>query len=141
MRKWHLVILKKPYLEAILEGRKTIESRFGLDMREPFGRVRVGDMLLLKESSGPVCAKAAAAEVKNYESLCPRQMLELKKQYNERICGDDIYWQSKMDCRFGLLVRLKDVERIEPVRIDKKDWRAWVVLQKDKDFGLLRLCR
>jgi hypothetical protein len=26
---------------------------------------------------------------------------------------------------------------MEPVRIDKKDWRAWVVLRPGKDFGLL----
>ena len=44
-----------------------------------------------------------------------------------------------MDCRFGFLVWLEDVEPIEPVRIHKKDWRAWVVLTEEKDFGLLKI--
>lgn len=26
---------------------------------------------------------------------------------------------------------------LEMIRIEKKDWRAWVVLGKGKDFGLL----
>ena len=46
-----------------------------------------------------------------------------------------------MDCKFCLLIWLGDVKTIEPVRIDKKDWRAWVVLAEGKDFGLLKLGR
>jgi len=36
------------------------------------------------------------------------------------------------------LVWLKDVRTIEPVRIHKKDWRAWVVLTEKENFGLLK---
>jgi hypothetical protein len=41
------------------------------------------------------------------------------------------------DCRSGFLVWLADVRRIEPIRLDKKDWRAWVLLKEGRDFGLL----
>lgn len=139
MANYHLVILKQPYLNAILEGRKRIESRFTKTRRYAFGRVEAGDKLFLKVSSGPVCATASVAAVKNFENLTPEKILELKQQYNHDISGGEDYWRSKMDCRFGFLVWLEDVEPIEPVRIDKKDWRAWVVLTKEKDFGLLRI--
>jgi len=49
------------------------------------------------------------------------------------------YWQSKANCRFGFLVWLEDIEPIEPVRIGKKDWRAWVVLTEKEHFGLLKM--
>ena len=66
-------------------------------------------------------------------------IIEIKQKYNHRILGNNEYWQSKNDCRFGFLVWLGDVKPIEPVRINKKDWRAWVVLTEKKDFGLLKL--
>jgi len=138
MANCHLVILKKPYLDAILEGRKQIESRFTKTRRYAFGRVLPGDRLFLKESSGPVCAIATVTGVKNFENLTPEKILELKKRYNNDIAGSDQYWQSKMDSKFALLVWLKDARAIEPVRIHKKDWRAWVVLTEKENFGLLK---
>lgn len=139
MANYHLVILKKPYLKVILAGRKRIESRFMRAKCGPFGQVRPGDKLFLKESAGPVCAVATVAAVKNFENLTPKRIIELKERYNHDIGGDDEYWQSKMDCRFGCLVWVEDVRAVEPVRIRKKDWRAWVVLTEQENFGLLNL--
>ncbi len=133
----HLVILKKPYLDAILSGRKKIESRFTKTKRFSFGRVSAGDKLFLKVSSGPVCATAAVAAVKNFQNLTPKQIIEIKQTYNHHILGSNEYWRSKSGCKYGFLVWLKDVRTIEPVRICKKDWRAWVVLTEKEDFGLL----
>ena len=138
MANCHLVILKSQYLEAILAGQKQIESRFTKTSCVPFGRVSAGDRLFLKLSSGPVCAAATAAAVKNFADLKPERILKLKQQYNHHIVGSDEYWQSKANCAFGLLVWLKDVHTVEPVRIGKKDWRAWVVLTEKENFGLLK---
>jgi ASC-1-like (ASCH) protein len=109
MANYHLLILKKPYLEAILAGQKRIESRFMMTRRAYFGRVLPEDKLFLKESSGPVCAVATAAAVKNLEDLTAKKISSLKQQYNHDVVGSDEYWQSKMNCKFGLLVWLKDV--------------------------------
>ncbi len=132
----HLVILRKPYLDAILAGRKTIESRFMKTRHSPFGKVAAGDKLFLKASSGPVCATATIAEVKSFENLTAGQIGEIKNQYNDRIGGSDEYWQSIASCRFGVLVWLEDVRLIKPVQICKKDWRGWVVLTEKENFGL-----
>ncbi len=137
MANYHLVILKKPYLDAILDGRKRIESRLTKTRRHAFGRVLPGDKLFLKLSSGPVCATATVATVKNFASLTPAQITEIKQRHNHDIRGSEEYWRSKMNCKFGLLVWLTDVQPIEPVQIGKKDWRAWVVLTEKENFGLL----
>ena len=139
MINYHLVILKQPYLRAILEGRKKIELRLLRSSHHGFGRVSPGDKLFLKESSGPVCATTAVEAVKNYRDLTPEKILEIKQRYNHQIDGNEEYWQSKMDCKFGFLVWLKDAKSIEPVRIHKKDWRAWVVLSEKENFGLFKL--
>jgi ASC-1-like (ASCH) protein len=133
----HLVILKKPYLNLIVSGRKTIELRLGKGRRGAFGHVYRGDRLFLKVSSGPVCAVATVADVKYYEDLTPQRIVQIRQQYNDRIMGGDAVWESMMDRRYGFLTWLRDVRPITPIQIDKKDWRAWVVLSKGKDFGLL----
>jgi ASC-1-like (ASCH) protein len=139
MANSHLVILKKPYLDAILEGRKQIELRLYRIRHHAFGRIFVGDKLFLKISSGPVCATATVALVKYFEDLTPVKILELKQQYNRYITGGDEHWQSKIDCKYGFLVWVKNVRKIESVRIHKKDWRAWVVLTEKENFGLLKI--
>ena len=138
MPNYHLVILKKQYLDLILSGEKTLESRFTRTKRPPFGQVRIGDTLFLKVSSGPVCAVATAGAVKEFTELTPKQITTIKQRYNRLIKGIEQYWQGKADCKFGLLVWLKDVRPIEPVRICKRDWRGWVVLTEKENFGLLR---
>jgi ASC-1-like (ASCH) protein len=135
---YHLAILKKPYLDAILDGRKTIESRFYHTNQKWLAQVSAGDILFLKVSSGPVMATATVAAVKNFDNLTARQISVLKSQYNQRICGDDLYWQEKMNARFGILCWLKDVKPITPRFITKADWRAWVVLTQNEHFGLLK---
>ena len=137
MANYHLVILKKPYLDAIVAGQKTIESRFTRTRHYFFGQAQPGDRLFLKVSSGPVCAVATVAAVKYFENLTPQEIADIKRRYNHYICADEQYWQSKADCKFGFLVRLEDVELIEPRQISKKDWRAWVVLTAKENFGLL----
>jgi len=134
----HLAILKRLYLDAVLEGRKQIESRFSTTKRPVFGRVLPGDTLFLKLSAGPVCATATIAAVENFNDLTPQKMLQLKQQHNRHILGTDEYWQSRLNSKFGFLVWLKDIRPIEPVRIQKKDWRAWVVLTPNNNYGLLK---
>jgi ASC-1-like (ASCH) protein len=136
MKKIHLVILKKPYLDAIFEGRKSIESRFTKTKRAPFGQIRVGDKMLLKLSSGPVCGSAVVGDFQSFENLNPGKIDEIKRKYNQYILGADKYWESRADCRFGVLVWLKDVKTIKARTINKKDWRAWVVLTEKHNFGL-----
>jgi ASC-1-like (ASCH) protein len=138
MKNCHLAILKKPYLDAIIEGRKTIESRLSRTKRPPFGQITAGDKLFLKLASGPVCAVATVQAVKQFENLTPGKIQQLKTQYNNSILGTDEYWAGKSNCLYGMLVWIEDTKAINPVFITKYDWRAWVVLTEKEDFGLLQ---
>lgn len=141
MQRSHLVILKKPYVEAIIDGSKTIESRLLKGRFPPFGYIQPGDKLFFKQSSGPVRAVATAAKVKSFENLTPAKIADIKSKYNKDILGSDEYWNSKADSAFCVLIKIKSLKPIKPIWIDKKDWRAWVVLTKEKDFGLLTTCK
>ena len=137
MANSHLVVLKRPYLDAILAGRKTVESRFMKTERAPFGKIATGDRLFFKASSGPVRATGRAGKVMDFENLTPKRVERIKRTYNGRIVGSEEYWAEKSGSKCGVLVWLEEVKAIEPVWIDKRDWRAWVVLMAEKDFGLL----
>ncbi|MBW8000619.1 MAG: ASCH domain-containing protein [Planctomycetes bacterium] len=133
----HLVILKKGYLDLILAGRKTVELRLTKVRCAPFGRISAGDRLFFKISSGAVCGVGKVRKIKELSGLTKAKVEKLKSKYNHLICGDDKYWGQKKDCLFGVLVWLEGVKAMKPVRIEKKDWRAWVVLQKNASYGLL----
>jgi ASC-1-like (ASCH) protein len=133
----HLAILKKQYLEAILDGRKTIESRLYQTKQKWLSQVSAGDKIFLKISSGPVIATAIVDKVKCFENLTAGQVAQMQKQYNQQILGDEQYWREKANSRFGILVWLKDVRSIPHQFIKKFDWRAWVVLTPKENFGLI----
>jgi len=137
MKRNHLVILKKQYLDLILQGKKTIESRLLKTKHPPLGQINLGDKLFLKQSSGPVCATAMVKAVKTYENLTPQKIAELKNLYNNKVLGADEYWNWKQNSKFAIFAWLENVKQIPPVYIDKKDWRAWVVLTEKQNFGLL----
>jgi len=75
--------------------------------------------------------------VKTYENLTPQKIAELKNLYNNKVLGADEYWNWKQNSKFAIFAWLENVKQIPPVYIDKKDWRAWVVLTEKQNFGLL----
>src|SRR4051794_13550693 len=66
----HLAILFEPFVSKILDGTKTIESRFHRVRCAPFGQVRDGDILFLKVTSGPLVALAIVTDVMYFGPLC-----------------------------------------------------------------------
>lgn len=122
----HLAILKKPYLSLILEGTKTIESRLGKRKLPPYEKVAKGDLILFKQSSGPIKGKA---EVENVFFVENPNVNYLKWKYNDLICGANDYWEMKQSSRYASLILLTNVQKfVEPVYIQKSDGRAWVVM-------------
>lgn len=75
MPNYHLAILKKEYLDKILDGSKKVELRLTKTAVPPFGCTAVGDILFLKESSGPVRAIAESPLLKNLTTLHPQKSL------------------------------------------------------------------
>jgi len=138
MPQAHLAILKKRYLDLILSGEKTVESRFMRRAIAPMGKICKGDVVFLKESAGAVVATARAGIVKEFRDLEPEKIAKIRLEYNRFICGETEFWVSVADKKYAMLVELCDVKAIEPVRIKKKDWRAWVVLSDNNNYGLVQ---
>ena len=131
----HLAIMKPAVIQAVLSGRKTIESRFSQAKIVPFGVVAPGDLVYMKEPGGEIIGQFRVKKVYSYQGLNPEDIEHLIKQYGQQIDSgnkveDQAYWKSKLQSRYGTLIFISGVERLitSPIRIQKRDQRGWVVL-------------
>jgi ASC-1-like (ASCH) protein len=139
----HVAILKKANLKKgdnllkdILDGRKTIESRWYVNKVAPWNRITACDWVYLKEAGCPVVTKACVKDVKQYEKLTDSVVSEIIEMYGEQIAPglsyEDFFswWQTQKNKRFLVLVFLSDVIKLEPFDIDKTGYgvsSAWLV--------------
>ncbi len=122
----HLGVFVEPFLEAILDGRKTIESRFGVHRCTPFERVQRGDIILLKRSGGPVVGLALAGEA-TYYKLDTEILDDLRDRFATQLFAeDDEFWSARADKRFATLIEIDDTVKIDTMTVEKRDRRGWV---------------
>lgn len=125
---FHLAIFVEPYLQYILDGKKTVESRFSVHRIPPFGHVQRNDVLLLKRSGGPITGLCQAGEVWYYE-LDPRSWKHIRQEFTQMLCAQDPeFWTAREHATFATLISLKNVRLIDPIKYLKQDRRGWVVL-------------
>ena len=128
----HLAVFVEPFLQFILSGRKTVESRFSLHLCPPHNRVQKGDIILLKKSGGPVVGISEVASVWFYE-LDPLSWKAIHEKFSKALCADNTdFWRKRKRAAYATLMRLSRVTRIHPIRCDKRDRRGWVVLASDR---------
>lgn len=128
----HLAILQQPYIDLILSGQKTIESRFSLNKILPYGAVKSGDVILMKESGGKVLGEFCVEKVDFYKNLTPQAAMQLMRRFKAQLCLDDDFIQRKQNSRFATLMHItKSVRYPEPYDYPKRDMRGWVILKED----------
>lgn len=129
----HLAIFKQPYLDLILSGQKTIESRFSIDKRAPYNKVKEGDKIILKESGDLVKGEFTAGKVQ-YINIT-KDGLDICKSFSKQICSDldKNFWKSRENKKFATLIEIKNpIKYNEPRKcIEKpnKSMSAWFVLK------------
>jgi ASC-1-like (ASCH) protein len=136
----HLAILKKSWhlTEKILDGKKTIESRWYMTRRAPFGKIKTGETVYFKESGEPVRMKAQVCDVRQFEDLDPKKVRDIFEKF-KGICPRDLEEsiESNKDKRYCMLIFLKNPKPIKPFQIDKKGYgimSAWICINKIDDI-------
>jgi hypothetical protein len=125
----HLAVFREPFLSLLLEGKKTIESRFSVNRVVPYGAVGADDLLLLKRTSGPVVG-LALADSPGYYELDPRAWHEIRSKFAKAICANgDSFWSERAHARYATLIPIKTAVALAPFEIDKRDRRGWVVVE------------
>ncbi len=124
----HLAILVQPYLQYILDGAKTVESRFSMYRIPPFGKVHEGDIVLLKQTGGPICGMCTIRQVWYYR-IDVKSWREIRGRFTQALCAEDpAFWEARRKAEYATLMRIDNATRLPPIRIKKNDRRGWVVL-------------
>ena len=90
----HLAIFSEPFLSLLLDGRKTIESRFSVNRIAPYQQACVDDLVLIKAASGPVVGLCLLDHPGYYE-LDDESWESIPREFGERICADGAqFWDA-----------------------------------------------
>ena len=124
----HLGVFVEPYLSFVLEGRKTVESRFSVTRRAPYGRVDSGDVIFIKRSGGPIVGLCKVQHAWYYELDTDAWSL-IKERFGHAICASgEAFWESRRHACYASLIRVAEVTPLTPIRFSKRDRRGWVTL-------------
>lgn len=128
----HLAVMVEPFLGYVLNGQKTIESRFSKNAIAPYGKVALGDLVLMK--SGPVVGSFRVASVEFVMlNLNGGELARLRHDCAIAICADnDEFWHARADKRYATLLGVNDVRKLPQITVPKRDRRGWVVLRAAK---------
>lgn len=142
----HHVAIMKPqwrFIEKMLAGTKTIETRWYVHKRPPWGRVGVGDVIYFKNAGQPVSARAVVRRVAEYDNLTPALVAELLARH-ERDIGippKDLlaFYQHVRQKRYALFIWLDAVEPVAPFAITKRGFGAMAAWLTTESVDNLRL--
>ncbi len=128
----HLAIFTEPYLTLVLDGLKTMESRFSTRNVSPFGKVSVGDFILLKKAGGPIVAGFLVDSVKYFSGLNLRKMMQIDSEYGAQICtkADPRFWEARIDAKYATLIKVGKIKHFEQFETSKSDRTAWTVIRR-----------
>ena len=120
----HIAIMVEPYLSLILQGKKTVESRFSKHKTAPWRRIQPGDIVVMKKSGGSFVGMFEAADVL-FEELNDG-VAPIRERYQSALCVDDAFWQSKADSRYATLIFISRMLPFRPFALPFKNRQAWI---------------
>lgn len=134
----HIAILNKSWhlTEKLLDGRKTIESRWYKVRTTPWNRIHKGERVYFKNAGENVIACAQVSKVLQFEDLNEAKIREILTEFGKDICLNaplshaalpDFY----LGRRYCILVFLEKVTLVTPFSIDKKGFgnaAAWITI-------------
>lgn len=133
----HIVIMKSEWklIPKIIDGIKTVESRWYKSKIAPWGRVKVGDTLYFKGSGGPVNTRAVVTKVAQYEIRTNIEAMQIMNKYaledlGTKVLSDQIknYILNK---KYAVFIHFGKVRKIAPFEINKKGFGtqcAWITV-------------
>ena len=131
-RSVHLAIFIDPFLDLLLDGRKTVESRFSAVRFPPYGQVARGDLVILKRSGGPVVGICEIGAAWFYR-LDPDSWRTIRLEFTHALCAEQPdFWSSRESAEFATLMYVSRAKRLPPVNWPKRDRRGWVVVHSGR---------
>lgn len=123
----HLGVFSEPCLTYMLDGKKTIESRFSKKKILPYEKISDKTIVIVKASSGGVVAYFTIKKVMFFD-LTIMKIEEIRKLYNKELCVDNSFWDLKKDSNYATLIFIDELFKVSPFKINKKGMNTWLKL-------------
>lgn len=126
----HLAVCREPYIQYMINGSKTIESRITKNKITPYGKVKGGDIVILKRSSGPVLAIFTVKNVISFDRSS-FNLSTIKNNYQKELQIHDEWWELKRDARFASLICIEEIIALNPIDITlQKNRQSWIIIRE-----------
>ena len=119
-------------MSYMLDGRKTIESRFSKNRIAPYHQMTKDDVVIIKRSGGPSVGLMTLQEVL-YFDLTIDSISKIREKYKTSLFVDDTFWESKEACRYATLMVIDQIMKVTPFSIRKKGMQSWIANLDEKD--------
>ena len=120
--------MREPYVTFILDGRKTIESRFHKTRTLPFQKVVAGDILFLKRWDGALRGVMLIGDTEYHGPMQDGEAEALLRKYRAALAIGESFIFEKKNSKYASLLSILDRTATDHVPCTKADGRAWVVL-------------
>ncbi|MBI2409938.1 ASCH domain-containing protein [Candidatus Kaiserbacteria bacterium] len=133
----HVAIMQKSWglTQKILDGRKTIESRWYAVRHKPWDVVQAGETIYFKDAGQLATIRAEAEKVLQFVDLTPKRVGEILEKYGEKdgIEKADVskFLKKFKDKNYCVLIFLKNPRKIKPFNINKSGFgamSAWITV-------------
>lgn len=141
----HVAIMKKEWglIPKILNGTKTVESRWYKSKSAPWNKIKKGDTVYFKDSGKPVTVRATVTGVQQYVTVSNSQALKIMKEHAVADLGTgkipDSVKNYITNKKYAVFVFFSDVEKIPAFDIDKSGFGmqcAWLCVKNVQNIQL-----
>jgi len=115
----------------MLDGKKTIESRFTKNKVIPFNKVNTNDAIILKRSGGPIVGVFLADMVLEF-SNDQIDINKIKQLYQDRLLIDQDFWDHKVGSRYATLIGIKSMVVLNSIYSNEKNRQPWIIVREGK---------
>jgi hypothetical protein len=134
MPRQHVAIIDAHAAEALLAGRKRVETRFSRTRRAPFGRANRHDIIHFKVSGGAIIGTCSVTRVRTLADLTPSRITALRRELDRAVAAPYAYWAARRHCRYATLLWLSPLAAPPPgLRIPRQYGTAWFTLPDPAD--------
>ena len=140
----HIAIMKKEwgFVEKILSGEKTIESRWYKNKYKPWDAIERGETIYFKNSGEQVTIKAEIKKVIQFSDLNQKKTREILNEHGKDIGMDKpsfapLRAELRKGKKYCILIFLKNPKIIKPFEINKKGFGAmasWLTVKNIYDL-------
>ena len=126
----HLALCREPYIQYMISGTKTIESRITKNKCIPYGKVEKDDLVILKQTGGPILAVFSVNKVYSYETRF-FSLDEIRKTNQKQLCIHDDWWERKKDAGYATLLEIREIAALKPISLSLyKNRQSWIILRE-----------